>query len=411
MKKRTFLGILMMLLSAASFACGPYCGFEPHSELQIALYRVAGKMGVEKFIETNEANLNHEDAAIADAWHATLDKIAGQKDAYYSRMFWHTDLDEAKALARETDKPILYLRMLGDLREDMSCANSRMFRTLLYTNSDVQNVMNDYVLCWGSERPVPQVTIDFGDGRVLKTTVTGNSIHYILDSNGQPIDAIPGLNSPVYFVDHLNDAYELHEQLLDQENEQKSESIRAYHQEKATATETWAGMNMIQVGAVPAFNPLIELAAAQWRTVSKSGYELPMISALNPWTSTAGNAIDLDKGRWYEVAANMKYAPTLQENTKELIRSKNPERYAVKETWDALVANLQMNLAVETARNHASMKYMLHQWFTEGAHDLEALNSRVYNELFVTPQEDPWLGLMSDEIYSGLDLDGIGSLD
>ena len=42
-------------------------------------------------------------------------------------------------------------------------------------------------------QPVTKVTIDFGDGRKLERTITGNSVHYILDSSGRPIDAIPGL--------------------------------------------------------------------------------------------------------------------------------------------------------------------------------------------------------------------------
>jgi hypothetical protein len=50
------------------------------------------------------------------------------------------------------------------------------------------------------------VTIDFGDGRKLEQTLTGNSIHYVLDSDGRPIDAIPGLYSPQVFLENLKDA-------------------------------------------------------------------------------------------------------------------------------------------------------------------------------------------------------------
>src|SRR5687767_532768 len=48
---------------------------------------------------------------------AAIDAVAGQKDAYASRLYWYTDLDAAKATAQREGKPILSLRMLGRLDE------------------------------------------------------------------------------------------------------------------------------------------------------------------------------------------------------------------------------------------------------------------------------------------------------
>jgi hypothetical protein len=70
-------------------------------------------------------------------------------------------------------KPILSLRLLGKLTDEFSCANSRFFRTVLYPNDEVSAVLRDrFVLHWRSVRPVPTVTIDFGDGRKLERTLT-----------------------------------------------------------------------------------------------------------------------------------------------------------------------------------------------------------------------------------------------
>ncbi len=55
------------------------------------------------------------------------------------------------------------------------------------------------MLHWQSVRPVPRVTIDFGDGRKLERTLTGNSAHYVLASDGTPLDVLPGLYSPLAF--------------------------------------------------------------------------------------------------------------------------------------------------------------------------------------------------------------------
>ena len=75
--------------------------------------------------------------------------------------------------------------MLGKLTDEFSCANSRFFRTALYANKEISDYLRDnFVLHWQSVRPVPRVTVDFGDGRKLERTITGNSAHYVLDAAG-----------------------------------------------------------------------------------------------------------------------------------------------------------------------------------------------------------------------------------
>src|SRR5215208_6537276 len=66
-----------------------------------------------------------------------IDAVAGQRYATVSRLYWYTDLTAAQSAARALERPILALRMLGRLDEDLSCANSRFFRTTLYANAEV----------------------------------------------------------------------------------------------------------------------------------------------------------------------------------------------------------------------------------------------------------------------------------
>ena len=121
-----------------------------------------------------------------------------------SRLYWYTDLAEAKAAAERTGRPILSLRMLGKLTDEFSCANSRFFRTAFYSNKEISDYLRDnFVLHWQSVRPVPRVTIDFGDGRKLERTLTGNSAHYVLASDGTPLDVLPGLYGPQKFLQWL----------------------------------------------------------------------------------------------------------------------------------------------------------------------------------------------------------------
>lgn len=138
-----------------------------------------------------------------------IDSVAMQKDAYTSGLYWYTDLDQAKRVARAENKPILTLRLLGNLNEEFSCANSRLFRSILYPNSGVSKYLREnYVLHWKSVRPAPRITIDFGDGRKIERTITGNSIHYVIAPDGTMIDAIPGLYSPNVFLKYVQRADE-----------------------------------------------------------------------------------------------------------------------------------------------------------------------------------------------------------
>src|SRR5262245_21331926 len=114
---------------------------------------------------------------------------------------WHKTFEGALAAAAKRKKPILSLRLLGNFDEELSCANSRFFKKWLYPDPRVAKLLQDrFVLHWQSVRPVPLITVDFGDGRKLVTTITGNSMHVVLDQRGRPVDALPGLFTAETFV-------------------------------------------------------------------------------------------------------------------------------------------------------------------------------------------------------------------
>src|SRR4051812_33613689 len=165
----------------------------------IANLRQAGPAGMEAMLA----------ACTGGSCGDVLDRVCGVHDCADIRLFWYTDLDAAKAAARATGKPILSLRLMGRLDEEFSCANSRFFRTVFYNNREISQILRDrYILHWRSVRPVPKVTIDFGDGSRLERTLTGNSIYYVLDSRGRLLQPLPGLYGPAVFRDALKNAEE-----------------------------------------------------------------------------------------------------------------------------------------------------------------------------------------------------------
>jgi hypothetical protein len=130
-----------------------------------------------------------------------MDQVGGAKYCSASQLYWYTDFAQAQAAAADQHKPILCLRMMGKLDEEFSCANSRFFRTTLYANAEISKTLRDsFILHWGSVRPVPKVTIDFGDGRKLERTLTGNSAHYVVAADGRVLDGLPGLYGPQAFA-------------------------------------------------------------------------------------------------------------------------------------------------------------------------------------------------------------------
>jgi hypothetical protein len=111
----------------------------------------------------------------------------------------------------------------------LSCANSRLFRIVLYANEQVSNLLRErFVLHWQSVRPVPRVMIDFGDGRKMERTLTGNSIHYVLDSEGRVIDALPGMYGPSAFLRELSRISSVVETLSEVRTDERNPALRRY---------------------------------------------------------------------------------------------------------------------------------------------------------------------------------------
>jgi hypothetical protein len=174
----------------------------PHEERALP-HEERGQAGGKPLPHQKRA-LPHEERALPHAERALPheERALPRKIALAHR--WHTSLPAALAEARATGKPVLNLWLLGRLDEELSCANSRFFRKTLYPDPRVHRVLAEhFVLCWTSFRAVPVVTIDFGDGRRLVRTLTGNSAHVILDARGRPADALPGVYRPRAFVSAL----------------------------------------------------------------------------------------------------------------------------------------------------------------------------------------------------------------
>ncbi len=391
------------------------------STAAIAQLRAQGPQGLQRFLDTYSKGLNAPTSPDRQRLRATLDQICEQRDCYASRLYWYTDFTQAKAAAQKSGKPILSLRLLGNLDDELSCANSRFFRVALYANADISQYLRDrYILHWQSVRPAPKITIDFGNGRKLERTITGNSIHYIVNATGQPIDALPGLYGPQAFLRHLQQAETTAQAFARLKGADSATFLRQYHQDQlATMQASWAA-DLAKLGiTLPTIAPIASITAptaeeASRLAMSKMVLEAPLVRMVSSNRRALEKATD-EATAWTKLAELHAADARLDNSSKTLMRNKNLA-YAVSnqkatdsDPLVAIVRNFESTMALDTVRNEYLLRGEIHKWFVSPNQpkDLEALNQRVYIQLFLTPNSDPWLGLAPENAYSAIENDGI----
>ena len=336
---------------------------------------------------------------------AALDQVAGQYDAQTARLYWYTDLEAAKAAAARLDRPILSLRLLGRLDEDLSCANSRLFRAVLYADPAVRRMLHEhFVLHWSSERPAPRMTIDYGDGRVLVRTITGNSAHSVLDAQGRTIDVIPGLWGPAAFVAALDEAAAL------------AAGKPARPRLAGEAEEEMLAWDRERPAGVPTARD------AARRTRSKMGIQLSTIAALDGGPSVTDDARRRAPDPDVEaIVARERATVVLSAETRTLLRAKEgpgsgaPDAGAAGDPaaearFARKIARLEDSVARDQAFNRYVLQPRIRDWLRtdpKAADDRVELNRRLYTEAFLTPADDPWMGLIDAEVFTGQDRGGL----
>jgi hypothetical protein len=425
MKTFRFLSLLLLVLVSAqiSFATEPVESLARKAvsgnAAAIEELRALGPAGLEalraQYAEEIKAHIANPTAAPDEQWQrvtTALDAVAQQKNSYIAGLYWYTDLAAAKKASRELGRPILSLRLLGRLTDEYSCANSRFFRTVLYPDDEVAAILRDrFVLHWRTERPVPTVTIDFGDGRKLQRTLTGNSIHYILDSQARPLDALPGLYGPHAFLRGLSSAEKLFHSLKGKDEQERAWALQLYYQEQHNKIATaWAIDTKKIGGKVPAGFKLVpgengtEALVVSQLAVTKAITERSILRGMNLVADELGKITD--EAAWQKIAALHTDDAILDSRGVTLIRYQNPD--LSEDDLKRLVSRFQGLVALDTVRNEYLMHAKLYTWLmTEPPDDMEKLNKKVYDSLFMTPQSDPWLGLVSTDLYTALDNGGI----
>lgn len=314
-------------------------------DAMIANLRAMGPQGMGKALAYRQT-VSEASGTLDEA----IDRIAAQWNGHLSGLYWFTDWSAAQAESTRTGKPILALRMLGNLSDELSCANSRYFRSTLYADPRVAATMREgFVLHWQSVRPIPKVTIDFGDGRRLERTLTGNSAHLVVLADGTLLDALPGLYGPEAFVRWLRQITDLASQVGPLAVEERALAVQNHHR-AATDRSSMLSDAPVQWSAEAQAQMRQELAptaeAAMLAAVSKSGVERPLVR---------------------------------------------------------MVAKFTQSVADDQRKNENDLHRRIHEWFvSEQGLTVDGMTKRIYAELFLTPDSDPWLGLVPADTFTGI---------
>jgi hypothetical protein len=385
----------------------------------IAELRLAGPAGMRmlmnQYAEEIARHIANPTAAASPEWQrisAALDAVSQQRNSYLSGLYWYTDLSEARRASAQTGKPILSLRLLGKLTDELSCANSRFFRTVLYSNAAISATLrNEFILHWQTVRPVPLITIDFGDGRKLQRTITGNSIHYVLDSDGQVIDALPGVYGPAAFERSLAAAEILFNNLKGKSDNEKSRLLLDYYNSlNNKISVAWLADIQKLGGKKPdgmsiQVNEKGEALSIMPLAVSKAISEASVLRAMTAGSEALGRITDEET--WNKIATMHKADAVLDDQSISLIKKQNPNLSS--ESFSSLLNKFQNSVALDTVRNDYRMHTRLLAWLTNNSwrSDVDKFNDKVYAELFFTPKTDPWLGLLMPDTYTAIDNSGV----
>ena len=374
-------------------------------------------------------------SAELDRLDTLIDAVAAQRFASHSGLFWHTDMASAVNESRATGKPVLSLRMLGKLTEEQSCANSRWFRILVYSDPSVaQTLGNEFVLHWHSVRPVPKVTVDFGDGCEMHTTLGGNSIHYVLDEKQRILSLFPGLCGPSQFSDWLKSSLRIVAESKSWSSEEFPDRLATSYQDRATkSNRTWQSRRA-SLAQKPAAN-------RPPPTISKALGEFPLMASafdnggdVSAWLRLVGDDLaEFDANvilRLRELQPLYRPVPgSLEAFTQENQFAHLDQRDGIRLASAVETANANTELEQRSEQDTAFAAYVVglrrmvaadgllnscwHQprifrhMAADSLKDPRSLDVWVHANVFGVPLNDPWCGLLPPQHATGLQRNGL----
>jgi hypothetical protein len=219
---------------------------------------------------------------------------------------------------------------------------------------------------WEMVREVPKVTVNFGGGKKLERTITGNTVMYLCTPEGTVLDAWPGVYMPEDFLASI------HASLRSLKDRAPSDKL-AWHRERAASSPTLAGMARTSMGKAMVESPLLQVLQSAPRS-ELTGASRP--SAVEGFESYAQSLTDLSKIPMRPEQAKRILAANLGPNA-------TPEELGMEAT------------RLDSKINIRAMRPAIHLWMAEQK-ELPTLaqgKQTLFKQVLHIDIDDPYLGL------------------
>ena len=156
---------------------------------------------------------------------------------------------------------------------------------MLFSSTEVAKQINDmFEPAWESVRPVPMVSIDFGNGAKITRTLHGNIATYVCTADGKVIDVLPGIYAPYVYTQRLAGMASLHALIKNARPDNVADKLQSYHAFGITSLKqagSKPGLDLADMGKAMVENPLKRLARLQSMPAPASP------AAAGPWRTKA----------------------------------------------------------------------------------------------------------------------------
>lgn len=253
---------------------------------------------------------------------------------------------------------------------------------MLFSNDQlVKFIHESFEPVWESVRPVPTLTLDFGNGKTITRTLHGNIASDVCTADGHVLDILPGMYSTEAYLNQLNQMWLLHAYLLKKEPAEREKALREYHQTQADAL----AKNMIP-------GQFTEMDMSKLR-IERSAKKimvrfLPPKSAPTPPTTTPSTTVSTtSKSEKADVGKGV-----IERAAKKVLATSNTSDSSSKAEdvaqWEELVQ--------DTLINERSRRLQIHQQLAKiGLPQPAAITKWLYAEVLHADLDDPYLGLGS----------------
>ena len=218
---------------------------------------------------------------------------------------------------------------------------------MLFSDKDVASYLNDHFEpVWQSVRPVPRVTIDFGNGQVIQRTLNGNVATYACDPTGRVLDVLPGVYDPKTYLARVAELALLH-RFVREHRAGPELALAEYHERQSVALAS--GKSRERLAEIP-------------------------LSQRSIFAVEEGVRIVLQPARRLQARAIAARPTDVQSADRD-----RPDAFALDD---------------DTKINEGSRRLKIHQYLAQNRHVTPSdLTKWLYREVLNTDLDDPYLGL------------------